>query len=448
MRKLKLLSKNKWVVRASGLIVVALSSYVFALRYPPAFSIPNFYAEDGKVFLDTAIRNNVIESIFTGFNGYLISGLYILAEAAVFIQDIFNLPFYQLPVVLAVLSCIFLGLTAALPYLLLRKQLGTILSLVAVLFGTLMVMPSFDYAIIGTIGNLKFLFLYWVFILILYRNNHSTNIRRTVVADLLILLSIFTYAPAIAMLPFGLWPYRDKLLKVVRNRFKDWRYVLTPYVLSMMALFVISGLYIIAVYINGIPKIPGYLDTPYDFDATFKILYRVTWYEWLFPISSTMRDLVSIGLVGIVAFYGLKQRATRFVTAFAFWAIFIGTASFVANRPGISSYFLMYGPNPDQFFYAQPLVFMVMCLFIIRPFIARNKLYNNAILLFAVFLFVWWALPATGSFGGNRNIYEGLGTAKENVQRACKQQRGDKVVVQSYPSLDWKWIIEKSIACN
>lgn len=442
------LGEKKWVIWVSSFVVVALASTVFALRYLPAFEIPNFYAEDGKVFLDNALHKNPLESILTAFNGYLISGLYIIAEVAVVVYKLFGLHFYQLPVVLAILSCIFLGLTAALPYLFLRKQMGTILSLVAVALGTLVAIPSFDYAIIGTIGNLKFLFLYWAFILVLYRNNHATNTRRTIITDLLLLLSILTYAPAIALLPFALWPYRKQLVDVARTKMKKWRYVLTPYVLSILVLLFISGLYLIVVYIKGIPKIPGYLDTPFDFAATFKLLYRVTWYEWLFPISSTLRDLVSIGLAGIVAFYGIKDRSARFITIFAFWAIFVATVSFAMNRPGISSYFLTYGPNPDQFFYAQTLVFMILCLFIIKPLIDRNKPYNNAILLFALFLFVWWSLPATGSFGKNRVIYESLGTAKQNVKEACANRNGDKVVVQSYPTAEWKWEIERAIACK
>jgi hypothetical protein len=445
MQKIHDLATTKWAKILFGSGIVLAASLIFALRYLPAFQIPNFYAEDGKIFINNALHKNPLGAMLSGFNGYLITGLYILVEVSVVVYKILGLHFYQLPIVVAVLSCLFLGLTAALPYLFLRKWLGTGLSLLAVLFGALVAVPSFDYAIIGTIGNLKFLFLYWAFILCIYCNLNAQDRRKTLVADLLMLLSITTYAPAMALLPFMLWPYRDLIGKAWKKR--SVRLLYKPVVLSLVVVCFISFIYLIVIYVKGVPKIPGYLDTPYNIHATAKLAYRVTWYQWLFPISPTMRDLVTLGLLGITAFAGLRNMRNRFVFILASWSILISTVSFVVNRPGISSYFLAYGPNPDQFFYAQTLIFMVLCLWLAKPYYDRLTKINHALVLFAVFLFIWWAFPAYGSYGKNRVIYERLGTAKQNVQKVCSQ-RQQVVDLQSYPTEEWKWPIDKEIACK
>lgn len=428
------------------ILVILVASLIFALRYIPAFSIPNFYAEDGKVFTDVVLQHNPLEALFTWFNGYLIVGQYVLVELAVGAYKLFGMSFSDLPLVLAAVSCLFLGFTAALPYLLFKKQLGAKLSLLAVLFGAFVPIPSFDYAIIGTIGNLKFLFLYWAFLFCLYRNLHATNEKKTIFADSILLLCVLTYAPSMALFPFLLWPYRDEIKKAFKT--KSLKPFLQPSIISLFVLCLIAFLYVVVVLVKGIPPIPGYLDTAYDIRATPKIAFRVTWYQWLANIAPTMRDSAVIGLLLLLSIVALRVQKSRFVFIFGMWAIFASTISFVVNRPGISEYFLYYGPNPDQFFYGQTLVFMFVCAWLIKDWFNRLKVVDLLLVLMGIALFMWWSINATGSFGKNRVIYERLGTAESNIEKACNKAKDQKVSIQSYPTEEWKWKIDRSIVCG
>lgn len=430
-----------------SLIVVMVASGIFALRYTPAFTSPNFYAEDGRVFTKTVLDQNVVTAAFTGFNGYLVVGQYELAEVAVATQSALGLPFYQLPVVIAVVSCLFLGLTVSLPYILLRKQLGVPLALTAVVLGAMTPLPSFDYAIIGTIGNLKFAFLYWAFILILYRNYNFRSLKKCVVTDTILLLSILTYAPAAALIPFALWPYREKILLFIRKKHKISVLTDDKQLVSLAVLAGVVAIYLGVVLIKGIPAMPGYLDSPYNAKATLKIAFHSTWYAWLFPIVHTMRDSIVLGLLGLTAYAGLRYRQNRFIFIFAAWAIATSIGSFVINRTGISSFFMAYIPGPDQFFYAQRLIFMLICLWAFRPILQWAGKLDKAALLLVFALFMIWSHSYTGSFGGNEISYKNMGSAKQNLDQACKV-KGKTITMQNYPSTEWQWVISKDIACQ
>lgn len=431
------------------IVVVLIASAIFALRYLSALEIPNFYAEDGMIFVDNALRNNILESTLSAFNGYLVVGIYIPVEISVFIYEVFNLHFYQLATVLAVVSCLFLGFTVSLPFILLRKQLGVTLSLVAVVLGALVALPLSDYAIIGTIGNFKFLFLYWAFIFVLYRNFHHEDVKRTIATDVALLLCILTYAPAVAMLPFAIWPYKKRLLSLFSNKKRRWSSLMQPYIISLLVLCIVSAIYLLVVYLKGIPKIPGYLDTPYQDVATLKLAFRSTWYAWLYPIVATMRDLVVIGLLGLTLYFGLKDRRLRFITIFASWTILVATVGFVYNRPGISDYFLTYGHGPDQFFYAQSLVFLLLTVYLAKPLIDKLSKRGSVILLVGFVLYLIWSISFGSSYGAHAINYRELGTAEQNIEHVCSRQQGSEFVTfQVYPFSSWKWTLDRDIACK
>jgi hypothetical protein len=437
---------NGWFGWSMKLLIVMLATTIFALRFTPAFHDTNFYAEDGRVFTQTVLQKNPAETILTGFNGYLVAGQYALVEAAVAANTLLGDGFEGIPVKLAFVSCLFLGLTVSLPFLLLRKQLGTKLSLSMVLIGALTPLPSSDYAIIGTIGNLKFAALYWVFILVLFRNYNVRSKRAVFAADGLMLYCILTYAPAVALAPFAAWPYRQQIMGAWRSR-KPVRLLKDRTFASLILLGMLAAIYLAVVFLRGIPPQPGYLDGPYQPVATMKLLFHSTWYTWLFPVVEIMRDRVVIGLAAAMLYVAFAYRQNRFVGAFALWSILVATASFAVNRPGISEYFLRYGHGPDQFFYAQRLVFMFMTMWFFGRLLAGWKLRERVLALISAGTFVLLLVPFTGSFGHNSKTYEAVGSIKENVSQACLSK--DKIVkVQTYPSDAWVWQVDRDIACR
>ncbi|MBC7404828.1 MAG: hypothetical protein H7252_03980 [Cytophaga sp.] len=437
--------KSGTVTIGGALIVIAVATAIFALRYKPAFTIANFYAEDGRVFTDNVLHKGVLQALTSGFNGYLVVGQYLLLEVVVLIYHLFGLQFYQLPLVIAAVSCLFLGLTVSLPYLLFRKQLGTPLSVATVLITAFVPMPTFDYAVIGTIGNLKFAFLYWAVLLIVYRNMHWRELRKVAAVDLLLLICVFTNAPVVLVLPFILVPYFHPVVNAVRN--KKLSLLIKPTYTSAVAVIIIAFIYLGSVYLLGIPKLPGYLDTPFMVGATLKIAYRVTLYGFMAPVTSSMRDLLTLALLAVIALRGVWRKESRFVTVLGLWAIFVATAGFVVNRPGISSYYLSYRSGPDQFFYAQTLVFIFLVMWLLHNAAAHWHQKQIAILAAIVALFLWWSVPYSGSFGKNKIIYQDLGSAKADVAKACSVP-GKNVTMQIYPAAAWQWSLERDIACK
>ena len=427
-----------------SLTLIAISALIFASRYQPAFQIPNFYAEDGAVFVNHVIHKDFISSTLSGFNGYLVTGQYLLAELAVGIHKISGLPFYELPKIIAIVSCLFLGATVSLPYILFRKQLGETLAIATVIVGAFVPMPAYDYAIIGTIGNLKFAFLYWAFLLILYRQRIMGATKKLIIVDLLLLLCVLTNVLTILLLPLILLSYKREAISFLK--LKKIRTVLSPHMIGLFILAAISFIYLLVIYFKQIPKLPGYLDTPYQLSATPKILYRVTLYSWLHPVTSTFRDVLTIGLVSLFSIYSLTNRADRKVFIFGSWAILVATLGFVINRPGISDFFVKYVSSPDQFFYTQSLIFIFMSCWVLKKYFT-NTLRHNLLLILITFLFVWWAAPYSSSFGRNQAIYSNIDTAQQNVTAGC-QIPGDNIIFIIYPSVQWNWTVPRSIACN
>src|SRR5207302_529716 len=129
-------------------------------------------------------------ALFTTFDGILVFGEYALTAIVLAAYGLLHAHFYQLPYLIAIISCAFLGLTVSLPYLLFRKELGKPRALAMVAIGAFVPLPVADYAVIGTICNLKFVFIYWAVLFILYRHLHANSERRVIFADCIIFLCL------------------------------------------------------------------------------------------------------------------------------------------------------------------------------------------------------------------------------------------------------------------
>ncbi len=429
-----------------GILVVLLSSTVFACRYLPAFTEPNFYAEDGTVFVQTVYKENPVKTLVTPFNGYLVVGQYALAELAVDATGFLGLPFSSTPLMIAIVSCVFLGLTVSLPFIFLRRNIGTWSALALVVLGSLVPLPGSDYAVIGTLGNLKFAFLYWAFVLVLFRYWNAHSPKRVILADTLLLLSVLTYAPAAALLPVAVIPYAKDSLNAIKK--KQFRYFLRPEIVSLLVLAALSFLYLVVVYVHGIPKLPGYLDAPYNVLASVKILFRSTLYAVLFFITPILRDSIALLLLAAVCYFGLRDKRSRWIFLFALWAIAVGTVSFVMNRPGVSEYLLKYGKSPDQFFYAQSFVFMFAIVWMIAPYAKKLKNFAMPVVITVLIVFAGLSLWVGGSGGKNDQIYNHLGTIQQNTGKACVSTSGSMVTIQIYPTEIWKWQLPRDRVCR
>jgi len=426
-------------------VLVALLSLVFALRFKPAFSSPNFYAEDGTVFIDNIIQNGILEATFTAFNGYLVVGQYLVADVAYGLYVLLGSQFSQLPVLVAVVSCIFLGLTASLPFVLFRKELGRTTAVATSFLLAFTPLYGSDYAVIGTIGNLKFAFLFWAVVFVVYRNIHYMNAKKTIFADSILLLCVLTNGPVVALLPLILWPYRDDIVRMTKKHRFDRRLFKRKDVIGVIALLGTSAVYVAIVYLMGIPTIPNYLNAPYVWPATDNIIYRATEYAIFFPFSAKMTAIVSIisllVLLSLILFFNKKRRGVFLI---GLYAIAVSTLAFVATRPGIGEHMLIYEKFPDQFFYAQSMVFVFALSWVVAPYVRRRQL----MVVSVTGLFLLLSAPYGSSFGENRVIYEERPTIYDSVSRACKGNEGEIVSIAIYPNETWNMKVERDIACR
>lgn len=442
------------VVAAIGLVIIA--SLIFAFRYQAALSMPNFYAEDGTVFLINIIDHNIIGATLSAFNGYLVVGQYLVMDVAYATYTILDLPFTKLPLLIAISSCLFLGLTASLPFILFRRELGWVVAIVMSILLAFTPMPGSDYAVIGTIGNLKFAFLFWATLLIIYRNIHYKDTIKTVVVDCLLLLCVLTNGPAVVLLPFILWPYRKDIASFVKNKRLELAFFKRADVLSAFVLALISAIYLAVVYLKGIPVLQDYLNGPYNVAATDNIVYRVTMYSWLYPLSqfhefimSLPRSVIGLVVVGLLVVmlgwvYFINKRG-RLVFSFGLFAIAISTIAFVVTRPGIGDYMLEYVKFPDQFFYTQSLIFVFITMWVIAPYIKSRG--RQIGLIIAAVIFICISAPSGSSWGENAAVYRQRGNIYDNTYNACRSNQ-DEVTIPVYPTEIWNVTVDRNQACK
>ena len=438
--------ERKWhIAMCVGFFLLA--TFVFYLRSPQAFHYTNFYAEDGTVMLNNIIQHGIVEGSLKLFNGYLVVGQYVLVDIAYSVYSLFGLHFYTLPKLMTVVSYIFLAFTATLPLLLFRRQLGVFWACILGILICFTPMPVSNFIIIGPIGNLKFVFMFWAVMFILFRNQHAHEHKKTFLADIVLLLCVATDVVSVALLPMTLWPYRRTILDAIRKR--QFTSLVSFGILSSLILMLLSAAYILAVLIHGIPKMPGYLDSSYDQAANLKILYASTVQAVLYPFYERLSDwavLIVFGLI-LLGVYVMNHR-NRVLFSFCMYAIVVASVSFVAARPGVSLYMdEYYAPIPDQFFYAQQMIFIFACVWVVAPYInsLRSKLIS--ILILSVFLIL--ASP----YGNAKEstympAYRQRGSIYEHIQQVCLVSEGSTVLLPLYPVVAFNLEVDRDIACR
>lgn len=420
------------------LIVGIAASFIFYIRFPNNFIEPNFYAEDGSVYLHNIEKLGFLNATFTTFNGYFVSGLYLIEGLGYTLNAIFSHgSFVDLPRSFSVASYLFLGFVCALPVLLFRRYIKHSALLLIVALSAFVPLPGYDYAIIGTIGNLKFVFVYVAFLLIVYRNLlPASSWRRFIIVDLIVLVCAYTNVVIYLLIPFALLRYlpllrfdRKKLSKLVRERSFQ----------SLLALGVLLLPQIIVIKLFGIPAIPGYLDTPYQIDATINtFIYRSYLFPFLPGLLSHLNDflvVVAFVLLNIVLWFGLKRYRALYV--FGMFSIFIITLLFVINRTGVSELFKTYlSSGPDQFFYTQNLIICFLAGVAVVELIRKIRSKNIQFTLYGIIGlgFVLLYVPVAGSYGKNDFMQRTVHNIYVNAQHECEQGRGTPNL-QLYPVL-------------
>jgi hypothetical protein len=447
---LQLLSivKKPWVL---FLLFTFVGAFIFYFRFPNNFLEPNFYAEDGSTFLTNILNRGFFESIFITFNGYFIFGLYLIEGLGIIVNFIFFHGLLDLAKSFAIASYIFYGAICASPFLLLKTKFGFWSILFVFLLTAFVPLPGSDYAIIGTIGNAKFAFVYLAFVLLVYRHYAVESKWKKIIAiDLLLALCAYTNVTVYVLFLFTIFKYIPQIKKL---KFKKLIKLRTFQSLIGLALLVIPQ--IIVIKIQGIPSFPGYLDTPYLWGATVNMfLYR----SFLFPIFSSIVKLMNDPIV-VVLFVtlitGLVVVLKKYllIVIFGVLTVILTTGLFVINRTGVSSLFIDYSSGgPDQFFYTQNLIicfFIGIALGVITYKLKKNFLrysFLGLILLLIGLLYI----PSSGSLGKNDFMERTVHNIYIDAQNSCKDS-SPFINIQLYPVVADQFQlknIDRTIVCT
>ena len=406
-------------IYAALTLLVAL---FLAWRLPNMLLHPNFYGEDGSVYLQNSIDIGWLKATFTPFNGYFIVGLYLLCELATLVNKLMGGNLLSLPEAFSWAAIIWMSAVICLPYLLFKKTFGVWSMLLVILLSVLVPLPQTPYAIFGIIGNQKFIFAYLAFLLITYRlfNWERISLRRVISLDLLLLLCAYTNTITYFLVPALITPYVGIFLKHKKKNLLGQslkKMLVDKKFISLLGLFALMLPQVFYVAIHGIPKLTGYLDTPYTPAKTMEIFgNRTLLYAATHMINYYMGDkkilILLILLVGVGWITLTNKR--KFIFFFGIYSALITSFLFVANRPGVADFFFHYNQNgsgPDQFFYSQTLImYLPLVLFILSlGKLFKNKFISKALptllLLFLAATGLWSAIHY-GTLWKNDGLYE------------------------------------------
>ena len=446
-------SLRRWIIQHELLVRIGLffvvgliCSYIFYLRFPNNFHQANFYAEDGRDFATNLINKGLIGSLFTAFNGYFIWGIYLLTYLGFILNSLLlSGGILTLPQAFALTSYLFMGFTVAIPVLLFRQSLGYVYATALALISSLVPLPDSDYAIIGTIGNLKWLFTYIAFLLVLCRIQAIRARWHYWLIDVGILICCYTNASTYFLIPFLFIPY------FTGSRMSATKAWSSPGFKNLTLLCLLLLPQVFFVIVNGIPETPGYLDSSFDFSRTIEIFIgRSYLFGLLFPIYEYLNNLLALGLFAGIAtgLFLLGKNKVSYVVGLV--TVAVATLLFVFNRPGISNYFHGYKLlGPDQFFYAQNLIMYFVIMLWVREVSDRFRIQRVP----AVGLLLVMVLysQSVGSWGKKNFMAEQVGTIKINAEKACEPStRGiaSEVKLPLYPSEGFYYVAQADSLCS
>lgn len=434
-------------------ICFIVSYFIFYWRFPNNFHQPNFYAEDGYVFAKNLLEKGFFDSLFTTFNGYYIWGLYLLEKIGFIINSvIYGGELVLLPRAFALVSYGFLAFSVTLPILLFRKTLGYTYLLGLVLLGCFVPLVGSDYAVIGTIGNLKYLFLYISFLLMIYRQHLPEKSKRVYFVDLSILLCAYTNATVYFIIPFLFIRYFEPIKKRgmmgFKHLFGDRSF------LSLMALALLLLPQVVVVAVKGVPGLAGYLDSSYDYSRTIEVfISRPYLYSILYPLNKYLNDtlVVSIFFSFLVILWRFGEKKNRKIYLFSLYTIFISIFIFVTNRTGITEHFFGYkSGGPDQFFYVQNLIFYFVLILFLKDLSFKIKNNDNKNIKVATLLFILLiSANEAGSYGKNDFMEKNVGNIFASSKKTCKEQQGPTLDLMVYPAKEVpKMTVQRKDICT
>jgi hypothetical protein len=185
------------------------------------------------------------------------------------------------------------------------------------------------------------------------------------------------------------------------------------------------------------------------------IIDRSAVYAVAYPFTESFNiyfvAVLTVVLATATAWLISRWNETSFVIAAACWAIILGTGLFITNRPGIGDYYLTFGHKggPDQFFFAQNMVFIFALGWLCKEWVKRWTVKIWSFGAVGLLLYLLVALPFGTSYGDSAVVYRPMRDIEFNLGKACRAYAGEpQVIVQIYPTSYWQWHVDHDLACE
>lgn len=348
-----------------------------------------------------------------------------------------------LPQSYALISYGFLGLCAAAPLLLLRNILPTAVNIWLVMMGIFVPMPLYDYGVIGTIANLKFIFTYLAVLLLIHRHFAPAKSKRIWLVDFLLLLCAYTTVNVYLLLPFALLRYLPDI-RQYRRIIRD------PSFISLLVLGMLLLCQVYIVKVHGIPVLAnGFYQAPYQPQTGIEIFFgRSLLFGYLYQFYTHLNDVTAfvLGAIFIILAAFFAKGRERLIGIFSLYAVLASVLLLLLNRPGISGLFDSYATGAtDHYFYVYNLISFVAGAAIISAFAAQLQDTPWRLLVLALPFLLLLQAPKAGSFGSNNFMADTAGTIFQNTASACAQPHGGKVTIVNYPQPPFTISVASSI---
>lgn len=438
------------------LLIATVVSLVLFWRYPNNVLYANFYAEDGSVFLQSVLNKGWVGAALTPFNGYFVVGLYVLEAFGWVANSLFgHAGILSLPASFAAVAIVFMGSVIALPYLLFSTTLGKFKMLAVVTCSMLLPLPLGLHIVLGTIGNQKWTFMYLATLLVAYRllNHNRLSAARLISIDAILLLCAYTNSTTYALVPLLYLPYlSDYWKKREQSKLFTWLrlQIKTRELVSLLVLTLLLLPQLVYVGLQGIPVLPGYLDTPYELSKSIEVFINRT---YLFGVThyfnGYLNDALSVvGFIVLIGAWRWMHSRERIIFLISLYAAGVASALFVFNRPGVTAFFNGYhysGSGPDQFFFAQTLIMYLPVVLAICAYacLFKSRWLRISLAGLAVAFIVVSGLLSNAKFGAhwrNASIYENSAdTFVDQAIGACDSSDGRAVKLALYPYIDGRF---------
>ena len=318
-------------------------------------------------------------------------------------------------------------------FFVLRKLVNSRFAFLGGLLIVLIPVNGWNYAILGTLGNLKFAFIYLGFLSVV---NKLADQKWSLTSFLIFFISVLTNPLVLIFLPLTLLATLN--LKLSRNRF-DY-FLIAPFLVLMITIF------------RSVKQSSMPLEYSQGEFTSSQIIEIIVSRTLAFPLSSNsylslgnLNIIIVLILVVIILFY--KSYLSLIML------LLCSTISFVvvSARHNLIPFFSGYKDSgPAQFFYAQNMIVVFIIILLLGKKLSSLDKKTSIIVVLIVTLFLTSNSRGIG-FGftsENSKWHTTFGNIRDNLSKACKISRNSEIEITIMPGNPWTLLLAKETYCD